>query len=106
MEKLGQLDLTIPYKKVLEIETAIANSVIDRMNLMGGIYQPAWLVNGQFVWFALDNIDFLESTPTGMKTLHGTATAVYQADTTTPITIDRKSASQTLERIIPCKTLT
>ena len=109
VEKLGQLDLTIPYKKVLEIETAIANSVIDRMNLMGGIYQPPWLVNGQFVWFALDNIDFLESTPTGMNTLHGTATAVYQAakeDTTTPITIDRKSASQTLESTIPCKTLT
>ena len=53
----------------MEIEAAMANSVLE-MKSMEGIYQPPWLVNGRFVWFALDNIDFLESTPCGMNTLH------------------------------------
>ena len=58
-----------------------------------------------FVWFALDNIDFLESTPSGMNTLHGTATAVYQSESDksprTPLDIDRSSRSQTLEAAVP-----
>ena len=76
VEKLSQLDLTVPYKKVMEIETAMANTVLEKTKSMGGVFRPPWLVNDIFVWFALDNIDFLESTPCGMNTLHGTATAV------------------------------
>ena len=49
------------------------------MNSMGGLYLPPWLVKDEFVWFALDNIDFLEATPCGMNTLHGTAIAIYQS---------------------------
>jgi hypothetical protein len=109
VEKLSQLDLSVPYTKVLEIETAIANSVLDKMNSMGGIYRPPWLMNDMFVWFALDNIDFLESTPSDMNTLHGTATAVYQTvsheSPSIPIHIDRSSKSQTLEVAVPCKIL-
>ena len=101
VETLSKLDLTVPYNKVMEIETAVANVVLERMKSTGGIYQPPWLVNDMFVWFALDNIDFLESTPCGMNTLHGTATAVYQTASdkspATPLDIDRSSRSQTLE---------
>ena len=109
VEKLSQLDLTVPYRKVMEIETAIANAVLEKMKSMGGVYRPPWLVNDMFVWFALDNIDFLESTPCGMNTLHGTATAVYQSASDesprTPLEIDRSSRSQTLEAAVPCENL-
>ena len=107
VEKLGQLDLTVPYKKVMEIENAIANFVLEKMKLMGGVPRPPWLVNNQFVWLALDNIGFLESTPCGMNTLHGTATAAYQTACdeckTTPLHIHRSSSSQALETTVPCK---
>ena len=109
VEKLSQLDLTVPYKKVMEIETAIANAVLEKIKSKGGVYRPPWLVNDMFVWFALDNIDFLESTPCGMNTLHGTAIAVYQNESDksprTPLDIDRSSRSQTLEAAVPCEIL-
>ena len=62
----------------MEIETAITMAVLEKMKSTGDVYRLPWLVNDMFVWFALDNIDFLESTPCGMNTLHGTAIAVYQ----------------------------
>ena len=109
VEKLGQLDLTVPYKKVMEIEDCHRNAVLERMNFTGGVYRPPWLVHDMFVWFALDNIDFLEFTPSGMNTLHGTAIAVYQtasdSSSTIPINIDRSSHSETLEAAVPCEIL-
>jgi hypothetical protein len=104
VEKLGHLDLAASYNKVMEIETGMANAVIEQIESMGGVYQPPWLVHDMFVWFALDNIDFLESTPCGMNTLHGTATAIYQSASdkspTIPIEIDRSSRGKTLEDAI------
>lgn len=68
MEKLGQPDLTAPYKKVMEIETAIANSILEKVKSMAKVHRPSWLVNDMFVGFALDNRDVLESTPCGNAT--------------------------------------
>ena len=79
----------------MEIETGIANAVLEKMDSLGGVFLPPWLVKDTFVWFALDNIEFLESTPCGMNTLHGTALAVYQSAAPdklpmiSPIYIDR-----------------
>ena len=79
----------------MEIETGIANAVLEKMDSLGGVFIPPWLVKDTFVWFALDNIEFLESTPCGMNTLHGTALAVYQSAAPdklpmiSPIYIDR-----------------
>ena len=78
VEKLAGLDLAVSYEKVMEIEIGIANADLEKMDSLGGVFLPPWLVKGTFVWFALDNIDFLELTPCGMNTLHGTAIAVYQ----------------------------
>ena len=36
VEKLGQIDLTVPYKKVMEIY--IANALLATMKSMGGVY--------------------------------------------------------------------
>ena len=109
VEKLSQLDLTAPYKKVMEIETASANTVLEKTKSMGSVFRPPWLVNDMFVWFALYNIDFLESTPCGMNTLHDTATAVYKSESDkspwTPLDTDRSSRSQTLEAAVPYEIL-
>ena len=66
------------------------------MDSLGGVFLPPWLVKDTFVWFALDNIEFLESTPCGMNTLHGTALAVYQsaAPDKLPIVMDRDGWSR------------
>lgn len=102
VEKLGGLDLGISYKKVMEIETGIANAVLEKMYSLGGVCLPPWLVKDTLVWFALDNIDFLESTCCGMNTLHGTAIAVYQSvapdksPMTSPMEIDRSGKSPNL----------
>ena len=106
VEKLGQLDLAIPYKKVMQIETGLANTVLQQMHSRGGVCLPPWLVQDTFVWFALDNIDFLESTLCGMNTLHGTAIAIYQSESpeknpmVPPLEIDRSSKAQTLDDAI------
>ena len=112
VETLAHLDLAISYQKVMEIETSMANSVLKQMESMGGICQPPWLVQDKFIWFALDNIDFLESTPCGMDTLHGTAMAIYQtvslekSPMLPPIDLDRSSKAQTLQDAVGCKMLT
>ena len=111
VEKLSHLGLAVSYDKVMEIETGIANAVLKQMETTEGVYQPPWLVHDMFVWFALDNIDFLESTPCGMNTLHGTVTAVYQSASdkspTIPMGIERSSKSKSLDEaitsdILPC----
>jgi len=70
------------------------------------------VVQDTFAWFALDNIDFLEATPSGMNTLHGTALAVYQSESLEksplipPIKLDRSSQAQTLCDTVECPKLT
>ena len=39
---------------------------------------PSFIVKNRSIYFAVDNVDFLEDTPTGKDTLHGTAIVVYQ----------------------------
>ena len=60
VEKLVGLDLAVSYEKVMEIETGIANAVLEKIDSLGGVFLPPWLVKDTFVWFVLDNIDVLE----------------------------------------------
>ena len=71
IEKLEELDLSISYNKLLECTAGLANAVVERSSL------PPWLNKRKFVWFVLDNFDFLEHTPCGNNTLHATALALY-----------------------------
>ena len=68
----------IHYGRILGIETALANAVVERLKQLDGLYVPPFLKKGIFVFFAADNIDFAEDTPDGKNTTHGTITAVYQ----------------------------
>ena len=40
VENLSQLVFTVPYKKVMEMETAIANTVLEKTKSMGGVFRP------------------------------------------------------------------
>ena len=55
----------------------MANAVIEKMK-RDGVYIPPMMVQGKFIYFAIDNTDFSEDTPDGKRTLHGTVTAIFQ----------------------------
>ena len=110
--KLEEIDLSVCYSKIMEIETAIANAVKKQMDAMNGLCLPSWLVENKFTWFALDNIDFLEVTPSGMNTLHGTAIAIYQAKSfddpplLPPLEINRSSKASMMDEAFESVLLT
>lgn len=79
IDTLQNLFLSIHYSKVLKIENSLYHAVSDRMtNLNLNVIIPHWVEKNSFTWFGIDNIDFLEATPNGMNTLHGTVIAIFQ----------------------------
>ena len=78
VDKLKNVDIEISYDKLLSIENCLAGHVIEETKRNHGIYLHPWTIPDKFTWFAIDNIDFLENTPSGMNTLHGTAISIYQ----------------------------
>ena len=69
---------SVDYSRVLRLETAIANAVLSCMEQNDGCYVPPSLVRNRFIYFAADNLDFLEDTPEGKGTLHATVMTCYQ----------------------------
>ena len=43
-----------------------------------GIFLPEFVKKNVNIWFAIDNIDLLEDTPTGQNTFHGTVIIINQ----------------------------
>ena len=68
------------YSRVLRLEAQLDHAVIKRLNECNGLYIPPFVVENKSVFFAIDNVDFLEDTPTGKDTLHGTAIVMYQKE--------------------------
>ena len=62
----------------MEIESRIAQAIRIRMRESGGLYISSDLMKDRLVHFAIDNVDFLEDTPDGGNTLHGTVMVTYQ----------------------------
>ena len=50
------------------------------MEKTGGYALPEFMVRGNPLWFAIDNIDFIEDTTFGQNTLHGTVVVVWQKE--------------------------
>lgn len=67
----------VDYSRILRLETQLANTVLEATREQGA-YLPATMRKGAFIFFAVDNSDFNEDTPDGKRTLHATATAVFQ----------------------------
>ena len=74
---MNNLGFGITHDKVLDMLDSISNHVKKKLEELG-YYLPLSMVKEVFAWFSLDNIDFLEDTPSGKNTLHGTAMAMFQ----------------------------
>ena len=66
------------YDKVCNNKSNLVKSVIKRTKENGGIYKPSSVLEGNPVFFAIDNSDLQIDTPDGKGQLHATATGIYQ----------------------------
>ncbi len=68
----------VSYKKVLQIDTALAEVTLSSMDRTTGAVLPINLVEDRFVHFTADNIDILDSSLDGKDTFHATQLAAWQ----------------------------
>ena len=78
IDTLSSLNLSIPYDRVLEIETSIANAISPNAEKNGGIYIPPTICKGVPIHCAIDHTDFSNDTPDGKFEFHGTGHVVFQ----------------------------
>ena len=80
VDTLSKLNLCIGYESTISLEKRIATGVAERMERNGGFFLPHFIKKEKQPFFAIDNIDFLECTPDGQNTLHGTIIVVNQGE--------------------------
>ena len=73
---LSQVYIGSDYQKILDLEKRVEQGVLQRMKETGGFCLPDFAKKGVNIWFAIDNIDPLEDTPTGQNTFHGTVIVI------------------------------
>ena len=56
---LHSFGICADYKKILNVETNLAEAVLDE-NMQSGVFVPNNIQNGRFIFFAIDNSDFNE----------------------------------------------
>jgi len=78
VDLLNALGYSVPYSRILLLETSIANAVVQNTTMFQGLYVPPMLKRGRLPVFGFDNTDFEEDTPDGKDTTHGTIVAVFQ----------------------------
>ena len=64
------------YQKIIDIEKRIHYAILKRTKTTAGFCLPDWLKKGLDVYFAIDNINWLEDTPTGQDTFNGTVVVI------------------------------
>lgn len=100
VQNLSDVYIGSDYKKILNLEKRVEQSVLQRMKDAGGFCLPDFVKRNVNTWFAIDNIDLLEDTPTGQGTFHGTVVVINQQDEdgelmNQPLVIPEKPLSQT-----------
>ncbi|CAB4023652.1 Hypothetical predicted protein, partial [Paramuricea clavata] len=78
INNLSEVYIKSDYKKILNLEKRVEQSALKRMKETGGFCLPDFVKKGVNIWFAVDNIDLLEDTPTGQNTFHGTVIVINQ----------------------------
>ena len=68
----------ISYHQILKIDTGMAETTLQSMDLETGAILPQNLVAGRFVHFSVDNIDINDGTLDGKNTFHATQMAAWQ----------------------------
>ena len=93
IDHLSELSLCSSYEKVLRIQTAMEESVAQRITENDGVYIPPLISPDPPVYLAIDNIHFKNNTRDGKGEFHGTSSIVYQTSDPThkpeQITLDR-----------------
>jgi len=77
VDKLFNLGLSISYDRVLNISTAMGNSICERFK-HDDVVCPAKLRSDVFMTAAVDNIDHNPSSTTANGAMHGTAISISQ----------------------------
>ncbi|VDI48816.1 Hypothetical predicted protein [Mytilus galloprovincialis] len=77
VDKLYDLGLSISYDRIMQLSTALGNSICESFNTEN-VVCPAKLRNGLFTTAAIDNIDHNPSSTTAQGSLHGTAISIFQ----------------------------
>ena len=70
--------LSVEYKRLLQVESQIEASVVERIERDDGLFLLPDLAKGRHVFFAINNVDFAEDTYDEQSTLHGTSMAICQ----------------------------
>ena len=78
VNNLSDVYIGSDYRKIVDIEKRVEQAVLHRMAETGGYCLPDFVKRGVNIWFAVDNIDLLEYTPTGQNTFHGTVIVINQ----------------------------
>lgn len=78
IETLADLDLSIKYEKIIQIENDIDVTVKDNMLKNNGMYIPPCLKKDIPIHYAIDNTDFENDTPDGKDEFHGTIMVAFQ----------------------------
>ena len=60
---------SVEYDRLLRLETQLAMTSLKRMERNDDVFIPANVVLGRHIFYAVDNIDFAEDTPSG-KTVY------------------------------------
>lgn len=68
----------VSYKHVLNLDTAMAQSVLDDLDPATGGIVPQNIVPDRFVQFSADNIDILDASLDGKNTFHATQMTAWQ----------------------------
>ena len=78
VNNLSEVYIGSDYHRILDLEKRLEQGVLQRIKETGGFCLPDFVKKGVNIWFAVDNIDLLEDTPTGQNTFHGTVIVINQ----------------------------
>ena len=80
VNNLSQVYIESDYHKILDLEKHVEQGVLPRMKETGGFCLADFVKKGVNIWFAIDNINLLEDTPTGQNKFYGTVIVIKQRE--------------------------
>ena len=80
VKNLSDIYIGSEYLKILNLEKRVEQGVLHRIEDSGGFCLPDFVKKNVNTWFAIDNIDLLEDTPTGQNKFHGTIIVINQRE--------------------------
>ena len=78
VNNLSQVYIVSDYQRILDLGKHVEKGVLQRIKETGDFWLPDFVNKGVNIWFAVNNIDLLEDTPTGQNTFHGTVVVINQ----------------------------